>query len=127
MPNPLNTSRIETDERQRETSPQLHLHLLEHMLGGDDQDAFTGDDMMRRVIAMSGALMEALPLVSATAAGRIANTEFWGRGIEQAARHEFPGPSSWEALEEADFEPPLVSGVKHLNFDFSDFTPVEQA
>ena len=37
----LNAHRIEPDERDREPAPHLVLHLLEHVAGGDDEDAVT--------------------------------------------------------------------------------------
>ena len=41
LPDPLDPGGVEPDEREREAGPQLVLHLLEDVLRGDDQDAFT--------------------------------------------------------------------------------------
>lgn len=39
LSNPLNAGRIQADEGEREPRPQLHLHLLEHVLRRHDEDA----------------------------------------------------------------------------------------
>ena len=36
----LDAGGVEADEWQREAAPQLMLHLLEYVSGGDDEDAF---------------------------------------------------------------------------------------
>lgn len=90
-----------------------------------DEDAFGQDEMMRRVIGMTQNLLDALPAVTNTTAGRIANTEFWVNGRSDVSRRPVPDPSTWLALEPV-LDPPHASGLRHLNFDFSDFTPVEK-
>ena len=41
LPDPLDAGRIQSDERQCEPGPDLHLHLLQDVLGGDDEDPLT--------------------------------------------------------------------------------------
>jgi hypothetical protein len=35
-------------------------------------------------------------------------------------------PANWQALEEAIMDAPRTERLRYLNFDFSDFTPVDQ-
>ncbi|MDH6291832.1 FAD-dependent oxidoreductase [Rhodococcus opacus] len=91
-----------------------------------DEDAFVDDEMMGRVISMCKFFLGSLPTVAHTTAGRIANTEFWQRGeLRDEGAHAIES-ANWQALELATIEAPRVGGLRHLNFDFSDFTPVEQ-
>lgn len=91
-----------------------------------DEDAFVNDEMMDRVIGMSQALLDALPALSHTAAKRIANTEFWRRDAAHQVRGPKVEPESWQALETVA-KAPESAHLQHLNFDFSDFTPVEES
>lgn len=91
-----------------------------------DDNAFVDDEMMRQVIRMCNSFLGSLPTVTRTVAGRIANTEFWGaRRLRNHGPHIVEA-ASWQALEMVDIECPRTNFVSHLNFDFSDFTPVEQ-
>ncbi|KQT89320.1 hypothetical protein ASG49_16190 [Marmoricola sp. Leaf446] len=92
-----------------------------------DEGAFGEDDMMRRVIEMAQTFFDSLPRASHTAAARIANTEFWVHASQRPGTSSpVPDPDTWQALE-AVLEPPTADHLRQINFDFSDFTPVEDS
>lgn len=91
-----------------------------------DEDAFVDDDMLGRVIGMCTAFLASLPAVARTTAGRITNTEFWRRGDPPSDRSDPIDPANWQGLEQAAMDAPRTEHLRYLNFDFSDFTPVEQ-
>lgn len=93
------------------------------------EKAFVDDDMMEKVIRMCDSFLASLPRMKETSAGRIANTEFWHRGKLRDDRPHAIDPRNWgalERLEDARMRVPRTDSVRHLNFDYSDFTPVEQ-
>ncbi|MDM3973868.1 FAD-dependent oxidoreductase [Mycobacterium marseillense] len=91
-----------------------------------DENAFVDDEMMGQVVSMCQSFLDSLPRVAETTAGRIANTEFWHRDTPRNARSRAIKSKPWRALEEARIGVPRSVELRHLNFDFSDFTPVEQ-
>lgn len=92
-----------------------------------DENVFVDDVILGQVIRMCSSFLAALPTVALTAAGRIANTEFW-RPTEtvHAAAHSVD-PATWQGLEIATMSAPRTDRLTQLNFDFSDFMPVEPA
>lgn len=92
-----------------------------------DENAFVDDEMLDQVIHMCNSFLAFLPLVSDTATGRIANTEFWRPGDPRDVRSHASLAGNWEALEQLSIDTPRSDSLRHLNFDFSDFTPVEEA
>ena len=91
-----------------------------------DENAFVDETLMDQVMRMCEQFLSAVPSLKTTTAGRIANTEFWRRGRPRADDKPDYGPKQWKALEVAGLRTPKVEGLRHMNFDFSDFTPVEQ-
>lgn len=90
-----------------------------------DANAFVDNELMCQVVSMCNAFLDALPIVAETTAGRIANTEFWYGDKPRPRSHSID--TAWGALEEAaNVDVPKTIKLRHLNFDFSDFTPVEQ-
>jgi hypothetical protein len=91
-----------------------------------EDDAFVDETLIDRVIRMCEHFLASLPTVTGTRAGRIANTEFWERKTMRDVPPHTIDPASWQALQLVAVDPPGNVGLRHLNFDFSDFTPVEQ-
>lgn len=91
-----------------------------------DEDAFVDDETLGRVMRMCDSFLAALPSVNRTVSERIANTEFWIPSKTNTDPLHAIDPANWQALEMADLDAPRNDQLRHLNFDFSDFTPVEQ-
>jgi NAD(P)-binding Rossmann-like domain len=90
-----------------------------------DADAFIGETL-NRLVAMCRKFLESLPEVAHTAAGSIANTDFWKHSeLHQIAPTDV-NKQPWKALQIADIEAPRTARPRYLNFDFSEFTPVEE-
>lgn len=86
----------------------------------------TDETQMSTVSKICQSFLSTLNEVSGTNAGRLANTEFWGRGTETAVPDPRALKDSWLALEVMeDLAVPTTSNAKQLNIDFSDFRPVE--
>jgi len=103
----------------------------EHVLGvlyldSYDRDAFVNDEVMNPVISMCNRFLDSLPALADTTSGRIANTEFWGRAKEAEDESSTIDSADWRALEKAPVDAPWTDKIQYLNFDFSDFTPVEK-
>jgi hypothetical protein len=90
-----------------------------------DSEAFVNDQMMGQVIRMCEYFLKSLPAVTHTKAERIANTEFWRRHDVGDNPSHLVEPASWRALQPTALLPPRTGQLRHLNFDFTDFTPVE--
>jgi hypothetical protein len=80
---------------------------------------------MGQVIRMCEYFLKSLPAVTHTKAERIANTEFWRRHDVGDNPSHLVEPASWRALQPTALLPPRTGQLRHLNFDFTDFTPVE--
>ncbi|ORU97755.1 hypothetical protein AWB94_29650 [Mycolicibacterium canariasense] len=91
-----------------------------------DEDAFVDDEMLDGVIRMCGFFLDSLPTVTHTIAGRIANTEFWGSARSRDDESQAIDTANWQALEQAAMDAPRTDSLRYVNFDFSEFTPVEQ-
>lgn len=91
-----------------------------------DEDVFVDDQLVSKVLSMSRAFLRSLSRVTTTKAGLIANIEFWGRDAVRDVDPPQFDSSRWRALEVVNVEAPRTEDIAHLNFDYSDFTPVEQ-
>jgi FAD dependent oxidoreductase len=91
-----------------------------------DQNAFAEEKMMPQLVCMCQKFLDSLPTVTKTTGGRIANTEFWQRDTPPADNPPADITESWQALRQSNIPAPRTHGLRHLNFDFSDFIPVDQ-
>ncbi len=92
-----------------------------------DENVFVDDEILGQVIRMCSSFLAALPTVAQTTSGRIANTEFWRPSDPVDDSAHSIDPSTWQGLELATIGVPRTDRLTHLNFDFSDFIPVERA
>lgn len=91
-----------------------------------DADVFIGEAFMRQLIRMCQSFLVSVSAAKDTVAGRIANTEFWGREALLDLVPPAVDPGDWQALQVVDIDAPNTLHLGHLNFDYSDFTPVEK-
>lgn len=87
-------------------------------------DAFIGDTIAQ-LVEMCQQFLTALPEVAHTADGSIANIDFWKQSNSRESAQTRADPKHWKALRKSKIEPPSTAKLRYLNFDFSDFTPVE--
>jgi hypothetical protein len=89
-----------------------------------DGGAFTGATL-DHLVEMCKKFLAALPEVAHTAAGSIANTDFWKQSNTRENTQPHAESNDWEALCKSEIEPPRTPKLRYLNFDFSDFMPIE--
>jgi FAD dependent oxidoreductase len=89
-----------------------------------DTDAFIGDTITQ-LVEMCHKFLFALPEVAYTADGSIANIDFWKQSNSSESAQTPADPKDWKALWKSEIEPPSTAKLRYLNFDFSDFAPVE--
>lgn len=86
--------------------------------------AFVDDTLLNQLVRMCNRFLDSLPEVSRTAG--IANTDFWRHGEPRESGQPRPDPDTWDALWPAKIRAPYTKKLRYLNFDFSDFTLVDQ-
>ena len=91
-----------------------------------EDDAFLDETTMGQVRSMCSAFLGVAPTFSKTRSERIANTEYWRADHEPSAAGHAVIPAAWKALETIPTLTPQSAGLRRINFDFSDFAPVEQ-
>ncbi len=85
------------------------------------------DDLIGGLVSMCQAFIATLADQQPTVAGRIANTAFW-TGTLTAKPQVNPPAIDLKALEVVKgLEPPRAPRLGYLNYDLSDFTPIEEA
>lgn len=90
-----------------------------------DRNAFVEATLLK-LVGMCEQFLQSL-LEVARPPGSIANTDFWRHSKSNEKEQQAPNPDDWKALRLADIAAPHTERLGYLNFDFSDFTPVEQA
>jgi hypothetical protein len=97
-------------------------------LDSEEDGYFANDTILESLIEMSNAFLRTINDQTQTVAGRIANSAFWtGKSPRATGREAILRPADWRALELVEVEPPSSKEVHYLNYDFSDFAPIEQA
>jgi hypothetical protein len=91
-----------------------------------ESDAFLDETTMGQVRSMCGAFLGIAPSFAQTRSERIANTEYWRADHEPSSSRHAVTPERWGALETVPTLTPQPAGPRRINFDFSDFAPVEQ-
>jgi hypothetical protein len=116
---PLLTTRVYPGSRR---SPEV-LGVL--YMDSYQADFFADAAQLGTVSKICESFLSTLSEVSGTNAGRLANTEFWGRGAEAVVEAPPAAEGSWLTLELVEGFAPTTGDAKQLNIDFSDFRPVE--
>jgi hypothetical protein len=107
----------------REGSPSVVGVLY---LDSYEPDAFMDETTMGQVTNMCSAFLKVAPTLAESSSERIANTEFWRAGHLTMNSAHVVDPTVWRALECMPALTPDPGRLPRINFDFSDFTPVEQ-